>query len=181
MKKIIARLAVLSAAMFLLIAGTVRTIRTDKSISVITYHMVHPMHSWDGVNKSFDGVVQYSDSSKQVVKVAILAKVADFNSDNSNRDSHTIEVTEAIKYPTISFVSTGIVYDAKILVKGNLTFHGVTKPIQFYITEQTVKNRKVVEGGFEIKLTDFKIDPPSLMFVKAEDKIALKFTVQFDV
>lgn len=161
--------------------GGVKTIRTDKSKSVITYHMHHPVHSWDGVNKSIDGVVQYADSIKQILKVAIIAKVADFDSENSNRDSHMMEVTEALKYPAVNFVSTSVTYADKILVKGNLTFHGVTKAVQFYITDQVSGNTHKVEGNFQCKLTDFNIDPPSLMFVKTDDELKLSFSISFSI
>lgn len=166
-------------SLMLCIAATIRTVRIDKSASGITYHANHPLHSWTGINKKVDGVVRYSDSSGRISKVAILAKVADFNSENSNRDSHMIEAAEALKYPNVNFVSSEVIYGEAILVKGNLTFHGITKPIQFNVVELMQDNRKIVTGNFDIGLTDFNIDPPSLMFVKTDNTINISFRIVF--
>ncbi len=157
-----------------------KTAKIDKSKSFITYHMVHPMHSWDGTSKDVDGVIQYDDKTNQITKVAILAKVSTFDSKSSNRDSHMMEVAEAIKFPTVSFVSSSIKDDGiSVDVTGTITFHGVSKQIHFTAKEQLIDKRKIVSGDFIVLLEDFKIERPSMMMMKTENEMKMSFSVEF--
>ena len=64
--------------------------------------------------------------------------MAAFDSENSNRDSHMREAVEEAKYP---FVELKAVADnikpgetKSATLKGKLTFHGVTNPIEIPVT-----------------------------------------------
>ncbi len=158
----------------------IKTARADKSKSFISYHMVHPMHSWDGVNKDFDGIIQYDDKTNLITKVAIVAKVSAFDSKSSNRDSHMMEVTEAIKYPTVSFVSSSVKDNGNSVdVTGTITFHGVSKQITFTAKEESSAKQKIVSGDFVLLIEDFKIERPSMMMMKTENEMKMSFSVEF--
>ena len=157
-----------------------KSTRADKKTSFISYHMVHPLHEWTGTNKSVDGIIQYDEKTGIISKVAILAKVAGFDSDNSNRDSHMMEVTEAIKFPNISFVSSSISEkNHQLEVKGVIQFHGVSKEVSFIATETAQKNMKSITGEFDILLEDFKLEKPSLMMVEVDNKVKIAFQMEF--
>lgn len=158
----------------------IKTARADKKASSISYTMKHTLHEWTGTNKAVEGVIQYDDKTHQVIKVAILAKVSGFDSENSNRDSHMLEVTEGIKYPNISFVSTSITDKGNTIdVKGQLSFHGVMKEISFTVNQQEQNNHKVIRGFFPILIEDFKIERPSLMMIAVENEVKIEFTMDF--
>jgi polyisoprenoid-binding protein YceI len=147
----------------------------DKVQTYVTYSMSHPMHDWDGTSRDVNSVLIYNTDSKNIEKVAVSIPVSTFDSQNANRDSHMIEVVEGIKYPTITFVSTSIfASDTKLTVTGNIVFHGVTKPVTFDATGKITDQRIEVTGGFTVKMSDFKIDIPSLMGMPAKDEIVLK-------
>ena len=142
--------------------------------------MVHPLHEWTGINKAVEGIIQYDGKTGQISKVAILVKVAGFDSDNSNRDSHMMEVTEAIKYPNISFVSSSVQEkNNQLEVKGTIQFHGVSKEVSFLVKQDQKQNIKTVEGEFDILLEDFKLEKPSLMMVEVDNKVKIAFKMQF--
>ncbi|MDE3236594.1 MAG: YceI family protein [Bacteroidota bacterium] len=156
-----------------------KTSRIDKSKSLITYHMSHPMHDWDGTSKDIDGIVQYDERTKQINKVAIVVKVASFDSKNSNRDSHMMEVTEAIKYPSVTFVSSSIKEEGGAIdITGTITFHGVNKQIHFTGKEMMAGDRKVISGEFVVLLEDFKIERPSMMMMKTDNEMKMTFSVE---
>jgi polyisoprenoid-binding protein YceI len=158
----------------------IKTSRADKKTSFISYHMVHPLHEWTGTNKAVEGVIQYDSKTGQINKVAIVVKVSGFDSDNSNRDSHMMEVTEAIKYPNISFVSSALQEkNNQLEVKGTIQFHGVSKEVIFPVKQDQKQNIKTVEGEFDILLEDFKIEKPSLMMVEVDNKVKIAFKMQF--
>ena len=148
----------------------------DKSLSVLTYAMNHPMHAWIGESKSFTAVILCDKNKQKISKVAVSVKVASFDSQNANRDSHTIEVTEGLKFPSVTFSSETVVQNGeKLTVTGILTFHGIKKRITFEALQKTVAGKLEVSGGFIFKMTDFKIDPPTLLGVAADDEIKITF------
>jgi hypothetical protein len=83
-------------------------VSADKGDSFLRYNLSHPMHESIGTSKDFICNAYYDNVIKQINKIAIAATVASFDSKNSSRDSHALEVLEAIKYPKVSFVSTSI-------------------------------------------------------------------------
>ncbi|MEY2586704.1 MAG: hypothetical protein RLY11_553 [Bacteroidota bacterium] len=148
----------------------------DKSQSSITYAMNHIMHAWEGTSNQLNGIVQLNNSG-QVEKVAIITKVSAFDSKSSNRDAHMMEVTEALKFPTISFQSTSIEYanKEKLLVKGLLDFHGVKKEISFEGAMSKKGTKTIVSGNFIFLLEDFKIERPSFMLSKVDNEVKVNF------
>lgn len=152
----------------------------DKTKSSITYSMNHPLHSWEGVSREINSVI-LTDASKNVItQAAVSVKISSFDSQNANRDSHCIEVTEAIKFPNISFSSTSIKQNSNMLdISGKLTFHGVTKEITLTAERKTVNNQLQISGSFSVNMTDYNIDPPSLMALKTDEIIKLNFTLVY--
>lgn len=161
---------------------TVKTIRLDAKKSSLTYHVSHPMHEWDGISKEVAGAVQTEENSNAVIKVVISAKVSSFDSKNSNRDSHMLEVTEAIKYPSVTFVSTMVKDNgATIDVTGKITFHNVAKEIHFTAFAKSVGKNRQVSGKFVLLMEDFNIERPSLMLVKTDNEMKMSFSVEYPV
>ncbi len=154
----------------------------DQNLSSITYEMNHPLHTWTGVNKKITAVILTNAERTKAYQVAVAAKIVGFDSDNANRDSHMIEVTEAIKYPIVTFKSSSIVPNGKLWkITGMLTFHGVSKEISFDAEKKDTKDQVVITGAFSVKLTDFKIDPPSLMGMATDDELKINFEMIFKI
>lgn len=152
----------------------------DKAQSSITYSMHHPLHSWTGVSTDLNSVI-LSDQNKNVIsQVAVSVKISSFDSQNANRDSHAMEVTDAIKYPSITFTSTSIKQNGdKLEVTGILKFHNVSKTISFEAKREMIRNKVRITGGFNVTMTEFNIDPPSLMGIATDDEIGITFSVVY--
>lgn len=160
----------------------VSKLAADKTKSSVTYYMYHPAHDWSGTCKTISCNILYNDSLKTINSVAVVIPISCFNSDNANRDSHTLEATEALKYPMVKFVSSSISNkDSVLTVNGNLTFHNVTKPVSFTAKKRYAGKEMSVVGGFSIKLTDYSIAPPTLMMAATEDLVKLEFNAVFKV
>ncbi len=148
----------------------------DKSQSSITYAMKHPLHSWEGTSKDVNSVILADKDRNNITQGAVSVKISSFDSQNANRDSHMIEVTDAIKYPNISFVSTSVKQEGSALdIAGKLTFHGVTKDITMKAEKTMVDNKAKITGNFTVNMKDFNIDPPSLMAMATDEEIKLSF------
>ena len=83
-----------------------------KGESQIVYHLKHPMHKIKGVSSDFACTVHLSEDTL-ASKIKVKAPVSDFNSGNSNRDSHALEILEALKYPNVEFESDSVRLDPK--------------------------------------------------------------------
>lgn len=153
---------------------------SDKKHSTITYSMNHPLHSWTGVSNDINSVVVWNPETKAISQVAVAVKVASFDSENANRDSHMLEVTEALLYPNISFTSDDIqVFGDSLLVSGTMTWHGISKTSSFKAAKQLDGKTLKVSGSLIVLMTDFNIEPPSLMAMETDDEIGLTFEVQY--
>jgi polyisoprenoid-binding protein YceI len=110
------------------------TIALDKAHSQVKFTVSHLVISEvDGVFKDFDvifvtGKPDYSDA-----KLEATIKVASVSTDNDKRDAHlkSADFFDAEKYPLITFKSTSFQKsgDNTYKINGDLTLHGVTKPV----------------------------------------------------
>ncbi|MBO0937157.1 YceI family protein [Fibrella sp. HMF5335] len=158
-----------------------RKLVADKTKSTVTYSMVHPMHKWDGVSHDVNAAMIYDEATKQIQNVAVAIRVATFDSQNQNRDSHMIEVLEGLKYPNVTFSSQDVKTnpDGSLTANGKLTFHNVTKPVSVKVTRRDVNGQMVMDGKFDLKLTDYGIERPSLLGLATEDQFSLAFSLAF--
>lgn len=151
-----------------------------KGTSWITYRVVHPLHEVVAKSASPEYAVVLDPTSKEIKSVTAKVDVTTFDSGNSNRDSHAMEVIDAIDYPEADFTSTSVTETADSLhVTGHLTFHGITKDITMVGTAHWQPNRVGVSGGFDITFTEFKIERPALLLVPVEDRIHFELASAF--
>jgi polyisoprenoid-binding protein YceI len=117
------------------------------------------------------------DETGGIKSVAVLSKIKAFDSENSNRDAHMMEITEALAFPYVSFKSNEIRVSGKdqLLAKGILSFHGREKMIEVPCNYIKEAKKVVVSGNFEFLLEDFNITPPSLMLMKTESLVRSTF------
>jgi len=150
----------------------------DVASSSITYTMKHKLHTWDGTSKQVNVASKWNGDKLE--QISVLAKVSSFNSGLSSRDSHMIEVLDALTLPNITFSSTSIKYNgSEILATGKLQFHGVTKEVQFVVKTRKENNQWVYEGEFPVLLESFNVKRPSLLFVKTDDLMKIRFVLVF--
>ena len=156
-----------------------QSLKSDKTKSSITYFMKHALHAFSGTSKDVSCIIQLN-SQGDIEKVAATAKVKSFDSQNSNRDSHMMETTDALTYPSVSFYSTSMTKSANgYAVKGVLNFHGVEKPISMEAKETRTGSQRTVTGNFIFLLEDYKVERPTLFMVKTENEVKIEFLFAF--
>jgi polyisoprenoid-binding protein YceI len=115
------------------VAGTwdIDPVHTDISFTV-RHMMVSKVR---GHFEKFEGaVVLGEDPTQSSVEVSI--DLASINTNNPDRDNHirSDDFFAVDKYPTMTYRSTGVKADgADYVVDGELTLHGVTKPVQLAV------------------------------------------------
>jgi polyisoprenoid-binding protein YceI len=180
-----ARAVVILALFFsltLLAPAQSRTVGAEKGLSSMTYRISHPLHKIEATSGEVMYQVKVDPQRKKVLSVEAQVDVMTFNSGNSNRDSHAMEVIDAITYPDASF-SSSEVYQAgdSLSVMGNLTFHGTTRSISIPAMSQWYGDSLQVNAAFNISMTDFKIDRPSLLMIPVDDTIHFAMQATFSL
>jgi YceI-like domain len=140
--------------------------------STISYHVAHPLHSTDGVSKSARGKGVCHAGQCQFL---IAVPVKSFDSGDSNRDLHMLQVTRGAQYPMVT-VRTQLPQSATtastISADLDVEFAGQTahyKQVPFQVTISG--NQEHIVGTIPATLTDFKIDPPTLLTVPVKNEM----------
>lgn len=141
----------------------------DKAHSRFGFGVSHlSISQIDGNFKSFDATINSSKPDFSDATFDITADMASINTDIEQRDAHlkSPDFLDAEKYPTLTFKSTSFkkVSGKNYKLSGNLTMHGVTKPVTIDVvingTTTNPQSKKTVAGikfTGKIKRSDFGI------------------------
>lgn len=146
--------------------------------SFITYEASHFLHDWSGTNQNVKGLLIRNQDIFQ--KIAIAMYVRDFDSKNSNRDNNALEILEVLQFPKIKFFSEEIEWkDNEVKFGGELNFHGIELRKNITAKVNLKQNNLMLEGSFDIMLSDFEVPLPSFMLRKMKDEIIIKYQLYF--
>lgn len=156
MKKKISLLMVLTLAT---LAVSAETWVSDRSHSKLGFSISHMVVSHvSGSFKQFEVKAVTSKADYSDVKIDVVAQIQSINTDDDKRDAHlqTEDFFNSKQFPTLTFKSTSVTHvkGKAYKLKGNLTMHGVTKPVVLdLIFEGKVTNpmNKKVLAAFTVK------------------------------
>lgn len=104
----------------------------DWKISHLGYSYIH------GTFKDWDGTFSWDAAKPEASKIAVDVKTASLWSNHAERDKHIAskDFIDVAKFADAKFVSTAVKSTGEKTadVTGDLTFHGVTKPVTFKAT-----------------------------------------------
>jgi polyisoprenoid-binding protein YceI len=121
-----------------------------------------------------------SENGNQIKRVSVSVPVQSFDSGNRRRDRDMLKVTEADRYPDVTFVSSNIMeQNGELSATGQLSFHGVTQEITFTAQQLRQGEELVVEGGFVISLEEYNIERPSILTMKVKDDLQVSFRMVY--
>lgn len=121
-----------------------------------------------------------------ITKAEITVQVADIATDSNQRDSYFRDsAMDAAAFPTATFALTEPIADAvptgsgttKVEATGNLTLHGVTKPVTATLEVGLNGDGVDISGSIPITFSDYGVQAPDLGFVKVDDSGAVEFLV----
>ncbi len=117
---------------------------------------------------TFEGKFSYDEKNPSRSKVSVTIETASIDSNHAKRDKHlrSDDFLDVKKYPEATFVSTSIKTTGKktAILKGKLTLHGVTRPIEMAIKEIGAGKdpwggfRRGFEGSTTLVLKDYDIN-----------------------
>ena len=160
-------------------ASAQATYRIDPAHSRIVYAMSHPAHDWTGTSTHVAGTLTVARGA--VTGGRVQAPVNSFSSGNRSRDAHMAEATESSLYPTVAFAARTVTMlpaaqqtaTRNATVAGTLTFHNVAQAVSVPVRVDVANGLARLVGDFEVTLTQFQIDRPSLLGVRTRDWIGL--------
>ncbi|MBC7887957.1 MAG: YceI family protein [Ferruginibacter sp.] len=147
----------------------IETWKSDKAHSYLGFSVTHlGISDQSGTFKNFDVTIKSEKPDFSDAVIEMKADVASINTGIEMRDNHLKgeDFFDVAKYPALNFTSTGLknVGKNKFKMTGNLTLHGVTKPVTLdllYRGTATNPQSKAPTTGFQvtgtIKRTDFGI------------------------
>jgi hypothetical protein len=143
--------------------------------STLSYHMSHPLHQVDGVSHAARG--------KGVCRAGqcdflVAVPVKTFDSGDSNRDLHMLQVTRGAQFPivTVRFrLPQSVLTSPTLHADLDVQFAGQTAHYSQVPFQQTIQGgTHQIVGTIPSTLTDFKIDPPSFLTVPIKNEIPVR-------
>jgi|SRR6185437_12791955 len=131
----------LTALAFFVAIGAFAQTKTwsiDKSHSSVNFSVEHMVISQvPGQFKDFSGTATSTGADFSNAQVDLTIQTASIFTDDEKRDGHlqSADFFDAAKFPQLTFKSTAFkkVDDKNYTLTGNLTMHGVTKPVTFSV------------------------------------------------
>lgn len=137
--------------------------------------MSHPIHEVDGVSHAARGK---GVCHAGFCDFLIAAPVKSFDSGDSNRDAHMVQVTRGAQFPIVSvrvrlpdtaLSATSLDCDLEVEFAGK-TAHYSHLPMQQTIQGQSHR----ITGVIPATLTDFSIEPPSFLTMPIKNQIPVR-------
>jgi hypothetical protein len=143
--------------------------------STLTYRVSHPLHQTEGVSHAAKGKgVCHAVQCEFLIAVPVKS----FDSGDSNRDLHMLQVTRGAEFPLVivrTRLPESTAGSRTINVDLEIQFAGQTaeyKQIPFRL--ETQGGEVHITGTIPATLTDFKIDPPSLLTMAVKNEMPVR-------
>ncbi|TGM37701.1 YceI family protein [Leptospira biflexa] len=119
---------------------------------------------------------QYRLKSPFEIKIPLLK----ITSGDSDRDSH---IQEILGYPESQSIQVKVesihqskTNDSSYSIKGKLVIHGKSKDFVTDVSVQVLESGFLqVDGTLVVRFSEFDLENPSLLFLKAKDEIQVKY------
>ncbi|HEX6982243.1 MAG TPA: YceI family protein [Balneolaceae bacterium] len=132
-----------------------------------------PLHSFTGTSDRLVGKINLSDST-----VDFYIDIHTLKTGIGMRDEDMLETMEAEKYPFAEFYGKLITdfnpeleEPQEVTVKGDMTVHGVTNPVEITGTLQKTDEGLQVKADWTLNMKDYSIKPPGILFYRVSEKI----------
>jgi polyisoprenoid-binding protein YceI len=133
MKRLAVTLGTLAMAVPMMAVAQTSTWTPDKAHSEVDFSILHmslsKVHGRFGISS---GQIQWNeaDVTKSTVTVTIDVNTVDTGVSGRDSDLKSAGMFDVAQFPTATFTSTSVAKTANgLTVNGNLTLHGVTKPV----------------------------------------------------
>jgi hypothetical protein len=142
--------------------------------SKLSYHVSHPLHQIDGVSHAARGK-GICDAGQ--CNFLIAAPVKSFESGDSNRDLHMLQATRGGQFPLVS-VRTSVPETAagSSMLEADLEIQFAGQTVHYEVPFRLTRNGNEIKlsGTIPATVSDFKIEPPSLLSFAIKNEIPVR-------
>ncbi len=146
------------------------------------------IHDWDMKSEkgfcSAEFVFTPTGHLAGVSTLSFTVPAESLKSDSKGLDKNAYKALKTGSYGTISFSTNNAVIKPNgsggftLTTKGKLTVSGVTRDVDLVVNGVLNNDKSITYSGiYKLKMTDYKVDPPSIMFgaIKTGDAVTVKF------
>jgi polyisoprenoid-binding protein YceI len=143
-----------------------------------------PLEDIEAINNKVQSIIDMEKS-----EVAINVPITAFQFENSLMQEHFNEnYLESEKWPMAAFsgyfVSDGVIDINKngvyeVRVKGKMTIHGVTKPMDTVGSIEVDNNKVVAKTSFMVKVADYDIEIPTIVFKNIAEEVEVTVELKY--
>ena len=161
----------------------------DRSDSKLTVEGTSTLHDWEMATEEMagKGTFSFGDSQFDITSFSFQLQTESLKSESKAMDKNTYKALKSADYPQIKYVlkkvenSQGTGQDFVLNTTGILTIAGVSKTIDMPVEVKISDDHLKFSGKVDLKMTDFDVDPPVLMFgtLKTGNEITIEFNVQY--
>ena len=118
-------------------------------------------------------------NSLESIKGQIFFETLTLISDKKDRDEHMYKLLNSEVHKVVSFSIKNIVKnETNYDINGVITLNGVKKEITVKSDINEQNNQIVMVGGFSFNLTDFNLEPPTLLFLTVRNQIDINYNIE---
>jgi hypothetical protein len=149
----------------------------DLREGTLTATVVHKLHEVHATTRQLEGraLVQPDGTAR----VQVRAKVASFDSGNSNRDVHIREVTHEPEHQyasvkgTLAGVKIPLAAPLQTTLHASVELNGQKRPAEIPVKLEPAGAGVRATFSFPLSLDAFKVERPELLFVKVDDTVVI--------
>jgi polyisoprenoid-binding protein YceI len=144
----------------------------------LSYSVVHKLHEVRGTTHIFEGRVVVAPDG--TARVQVRARVASFDSGNSNRDEHMREVAHEAEHPycsvkgTASGIKLPLEGRLRVELAGTVELNGqrvaVAIPVELIPSGRGLR----ATFSFAVSLDALKVERPALLFIRVDDRLTVE-------
>lgn len=159
----------------------------------VTIHGGSNIHDWDETAGKVSGTSTISWNSNGSFNITAMKMEVDArsikSSEGNTMNNKTYKALKADDHPAITFTLTSPLQSIKasqagenVTASGDISIAGITHQITIHAKVTASPGGNVtIDGSQPIKMSDYKIDPPTALFgvLKVSDAITIHFKIEF--
>ncbi|MDX1751599.1 MAG: YceI family protein [Salinimicrobium sediminis] len=169
-----------------------QTYNVNNTASSLKVEGTSNVHDWEITAKDLQGSMKVQMEDGQLVQIddiKFTVVAESLKSGKGGMDKNTYKALNTDKHKTITYQLQKVnnldctsKSSCKVTTTGALTIAGTKKNVEIVFDAKVSGDKVVLSGNKKIKMTEFKVDPPTAMFgtITTGDDLDIKFQVTFN-
>jgi polyisoprenoid-binding protein YceI len=140
----------------------------------VTYAASYSLGRWEGTNTSVRGTVRWNPQTGEA-SGQVCVELGRFDSGNALRDADARGVFNVDKYPLSCLEVERLTQSGEdAVLLGTLEISGTRRPVRIAGKLTREGNTYRFVGGFNTSFSEWKLSPPSLLFLRVNDPVEVR-------